>query len=221
MITCYSGTPGSGKTYHAVHDIIRWLREGKNVITDFPVDVDGLRGLKGKLYLCHDLSVPMLIRYADCNHDYASENEQQTVLCIDESYNYFDPRDFSRPDRPLWVSFMKLHRHYCFDIVFMVQDTKTDLDKKVYRMIEYDVVHKKATRLNWGFQLLCLLTGTWFICIRWSCSKGQPRIKIDSRFVHLSKKFCKRYNSHHLFQNSTFGRQLADYIQKYGDGVHE
>ena len=34
-ITLMSGTPGSGKSLHAVFEALDWLKFGKNVITNF------------------------------------------------------------------------------------------------------------------------------------------------------------------------------------------
>lgn len=216
MITVYSGPVGTGKSYHAVHTIIEYLRMGRNVIADFPVDLTGLKHIKGQFFYRDNLTVPMLVRYAEQYHDLQSEHEHQTLIVIDEVYNYFDPREFGRPDRMLWMAFLKLSRHYCFDILLLAQDGKTDIDKKVIRMIDFDVVHKDLSRMQWGFQLLCLLTGKWFLAIRWGCQKGIPKSKIDVQWVHLNKKFCWRYNSHHLFDASAFQRLLKEYMKKYG-----
>ena len=34
----YSGTPGSYKSYHAVKECLTWLKQGKNLITNFPLN---------------------------------------------------------------------------------------------------------------------------------------------------------------------------------------
>lgn len=39
-ITLMSGTPGSGKSLHAVFEALDWLKFGKNVITNFPLAYD-------------------------------------------------------------------------------------------------------------------------------------------------------------------------------------
>lgn len=208
MITVFSGTLGSGKSYDAVDTIIKHLRKGKNVICDFNIDLSGLKGIKGEFVHLPLMSIPVLITYAQKHNNMDSFSEDQTLVVIDEVYNYFDPRDYTRDDRMLWVSFLKISRHYCLSFLFICQDAKTDLDKKILRTIEYDVVHKDVRKLQWGFQLLTLLTGRWFLVIKWSCQKGIPRIKIDVTWLHLNKNFAKRYNSHHIFDNSAFMREL-------------
>ena len=37
-ISLYSVTPGSYKSYHATSDVIHWLRSGKSVICNFPIN---------------------------------------------------------------------------------------------------------------------------------------------------------------------------------------
>ena len=38
MISLYTGTPGSGKSYHAAIDIYNWLRAGKSVISSININ---------------------------------------------------------------------------------------------------------------------------------------------------------------------------------------
>lgn len=49
MLTLYTGTPGSGKSYHATERIDIWLRQGKNVISTYPIKVN--KHHKRKRYL--------------------------------------------------------------------------------------------------------------------------------------------------------------------------
>ena len=39
MIEAYTGTPGSGKTYHAVYDMWEALKYGRPVISNIPLDL--------------------------------------------------------------------------------------------------------------------------------------------------------------------------------------
>lgn len=219
MITVYSGPTGSGKSYHAVETIITHLRRGKNVIADFPIDLSGLKNIKGEFVYQPLMTIQFLVEYAQTHNDMTSMSENQTLVCIDEVYNYFDPRDFARDDRMLWVSFLKISRHYCLSFLFVCQNAKTDLDKKILMLLDDNVSHKDIAKLQFGFQILVLFTGKWFIANRWSCSLGQSRIKLDTRWLHLNKKFAKRYNSHHIFDNSAFMRQLNIYENSHKEGV--
>lgn len=211
MIQVYSGPTGSGKSYHAVDTIIKHLRKGLNVIADFPIELKGLKNIKGEFTYCPLLTIQFLVSYAELHHDMSSMVENQTLVVIDEVYNYFDPRDFARDDRMLWVSFLKISRHYCLSFLFVCQNAKTDLDKKILMLLDYNISHKDIAKLQFGFQIIVLFTGKWFLANKWSCSCGQSRTKIDSKWIHLNKRFAKRYNSHHIFDNSAFMRELKRY----------
>ena len=51
MISLYSGTPGSYKSYHAVQRSLIWLATGGNLITNFPLNYKNKlkRPIKGGL----------------------------------------------------------------------------------------------------------------------------------------------------------------------------
>ena len=67
MIVLYSGTPGSGKSLDCARTIYNWLRLGKTVLCNFPVNVDNirLRGRKDIRYIPnHELNPDSLVGIA-------------------------------------------------------------------------------------------------------------------------------------------------------------
>ena len=46
MIYMYTGTPGSGKSYHVAKEIYWNLRHGRNVIANFDINYDAVPGIK-------------------------------------------------------------------------------------------------------------------------------------------------------------------------------
>ena len=42
MIYLYTGTPGSGKSYHVARDIYFFLHYGRNVIANFDINYDAI-----------------------------------------------------------------------------------------------------------------------------------------------------------------------------------
>ena len=218
MVEGYEGNVGSGKTYHAVKRIVEARQRGQHVITDIWIAWDKYRGrkpLRGQYQYMSEISLPGLVLWDRKHHHHTGaegESEHETLVVIDEVYNYFDPRDFDRPDRALWMSFLKVSRHYHFDFVLVGQDLKTDLDKKIYRCLDYTTIHKALARLQIGFQLLVLFTGKWFLCTEWVCSKGAPKIRVGTHWVHLRKRVARMYNTHQTFDNSAFARQLDKFL---------
>lgn len=150
----------------------------------------------------------MLYEFAMEHTNWSVFNEHQLLVVIDEVYNYFDPRDFNAQDRKLWIAFLKISRHLRIDFILIGQHGKTDIDKKIMSCVDNATIHRSLIKLQWLFQLLCLLTGKWFVAITWGCKKGVPAIKLDVNWVHLNPKYAGRYDSHHLFMDSSFAEML-------------
>lgn len=49
-IQLYTGTPGSGKSFHAAKDIVRWMKRDRGLICNFPVN-EGFVGKKLKAHV--------------------------------------------------------------------------------------------------------------------------------------------------------------------------
>ena len=106
-ISLYSGTPGSYKSYHAVKEAITWLKLGRNLITNFPLNYQKRikKPIKG-VYECVnnlDLTVDYLINFA-CEH-HTPSLRAQTLVIIDEASIKFNSRDFQLKDRMGWINF--------------------------------------------------------------------------------------------------------------------
>ena len=85
-IILYSGTPGSYKSYHAVQECLKWLKDGKNLITNFPlIYKKRFRKIKG-IYEKVDnmqLTVDYLVEFAIQHHKKGVK--AQTLIVIDEA----------------------------------------------------------------------------------------------------------------------------------------
>ena len=68
MIYLYTGTPGSGKSYHTAQDIVRKTRKKKNnkVIANFPVVIDNMHNFIFKDTL--DMTASFFENFAKQNH---------------------------------------------------------------------------------------------------------------------------------------------------------
>ena len=83
MISLYTGTPGSGKSYHATEKIDIALRRGVNVVCNYSIKTNSRH--KGIFVYKKnaDLTVDYLMRFAMKFH--VPDKESQTVIVIDES----------------------------------------------------------------------------------------------------------------------------------------
>ena len=109
MINAYLGTPGSGKTFHAVKDIHEAVKAKKHCITNILVNI---KSEKYKPYYHYvelfEFSPEMLKEFA---LKYAKYGRENSVLCIiDEAHILFNPRDYGDKNRKDWLIFFSLHR---------------------------------------------------------------------------------------------------------------
>lgn len=199
MIYLYTGTPGSGKSYHATSKIYYKLHYKKKkyvgrVISNYWLDIDDDRFL----YLDNsEITVDKLIQFALKNHKVGIEG--QTLLVIDEAQIIFNSRTWntgtgkgiSANDRMQWIKFFSQHRKFGFDIILVCQNDRM-LDRQIRVMTEYEVAHMK---INNYFRILPL---TFFLAVtRWY---GQ-KMKLDHNTILFRKKIARLYDSYKFFEN--------------------
>lgn len=197
MITLYSGTPGSGKSFHTIKKIIFWLTHGKNVIANFPVNVDMIKckdrsKLGSFIFKDNDnLTVDYLYQFAKKNH--VKGKEGQTKIVIDEAQSKFNPRDFRQTDRQCFNQFFSLHRHLGYDVLLISQNDRL-IDRQIRCNLEYEVKHRKVN--NFG-TIGAFLPFKVFACIeRWYGVNE----KLGSQLIIFNKKLACMYDSYTLFE---------------------
>ncbi|MBC3901698.1 hypothetical protein GH811_19090, partial [Acetobacterium malicum] len=87
MIKIYTGTPGSGKSLHAIQKVLAYLSEGRQVIANFPLKHDQLKKKhrNGKYFYVpnEDITIDYLYQFNNIYHQELGES--QTLLIIDEA----------------------------------------------------------------------------------------------------------------------------------------
>jgi len=210
MITLYSGTPGSGKSLHASKEIQRQLGFKRNVIANFPINMDmvtkkGKRKTGRFTYRRNDeLTVPFLIAYAKQFHK--TTKEGQTVIVIDEAGTMFNSREYNSPDRKQWLDFFATHRHYGYDFILIAQHSQ-QIDRQVRYKIEYDVVHRKANNFKTIGLMLSLFKVHTFVAIRYFYAMRNERISAE--FFRYRKKDSKLYDTMMLFGGESHGETIT------------
>ena len=103
-IWLYSGTPGSGKSFHAAKDIVKRLKKGGGLICNFPINEDFVPAKKLRAHVEYwdnsELTAERLVAYALEHHEIGREG--QTLVVIDECQIIFNCRDFGRKDPGLY-----------------------------------------------------------------------------------------------------------------------
>lgn len=197
MIWLYTGTPGSGKSYHAVYDIIKKLKqkEKNRVIANFGLNFGNQRKYKEQMYNNFtyldnsEMTVDFLIDFAIKNHEIGVEN--QTLVVIDEAQIIFNSRNWNieHDNRMKWIKFFSQHRKFGYNFILVTQFDRM-IDRQIRSLVEYEVSHMK---INSYFAFLPFVV---FLCVeRWY---GQ-KMKIRSYTLSLRKKIYKCYNSYLLF----------------------
>ena len=199
LIYLYSGTPGSGKSYHAIVDILHKLkRKSKNrVIANF--SVSGVPADRFEFWDNNDITVSRLCEYAAAHHVRGVEG--QCLLVIDEAECIFNSRDWNgrgivrgalkrNPDTRMdWIKFFSQHRKFGYNVILISQSDKM-IDKQIRALIEYDVKHIKMRN---GF-FFWLPLG--FLCVeKWY---GQ-NMKLGTQVLWYHKKIAARYDSYAMF----------------------
>lgn len=198
MIWLYSGTPGSGKSYHAVRDIVYRLKKKKgfhNVIANFPISLN----TKDFFYWSNfDMKIDTFYRFAQEKHKIGIEG--QTLVVIDEAQIIFNSRNWNSNsgERMQWIEFFSQHRKLGFNFILIAQFDRM-IDRQIRCLIEYEIAHLKV---NNYFRIIPITT---FLAVqRWY---GQ-KLKIDVEYIFYRKSVAMYYDTMALFNNSNTG--LAD-----------
>ena len=200
-IQLYTGTPGSGKSFHAAKDIVRWMKRDRGLICNFPVN-EGFVGKKLKAHVEYwdnsELTAERLVAYALDHHKIGKEG--QTLVVIDECQIIFNCRDFGRKDRNAWVTFFAQHRKLGYNVILITQSDRM-LDRQTRSLVEEEVKHRKLNNYGFGGIILSLLTfgRTWFIAIYYWY--GGNRLKLDQTVFPYRKRYSEVYDSYKLFSD--------------------
>lgn len=165
MIRLFSGTPGSGKTLHAVHVMDWYNMRGKPVISNFPLNVDYVR--RPDLIFLPDVKLEpqMLIDFSAYWFQGKRIREGEILLVLDEAQLIFNARDwqFNRP----WISFFTQHRKYGYDVIMIAQYDRM-IERQIRSLIEYEEKHLKVSNLGgvWGL-IMPIFLGRFRVYERW------------------------------------------------------
>ena len=209
MITLYSGTPGSGKSYHAARDIIKRYRRGGGLIANFPLNLPKHISPKDDFRLSYwdnsDITPQRLAAYALKYHKMGVEG--QTLVVLDEAQVIFNCREFNAKDRKDWIKFFTQHRKLGFNILLITQNDRM-LDRQIRALIENEVKHRKLNNYGFGGGLLQLLTfgSTWFIAIEYWY--GGNKLLLSREVFRYKQRVAAIYDSYRMFDDSDGNNSL-------------
>lgn len=206
MIYLYTGTPGSGKSYHLAKEIFFLLRKGRNIIANFFFDSGRIRGRKKGYFFQKDnfeITPEWLLDFARLAHEKdrrGKVKEHQTYLVIDECQLLFNARSWNAAGRDRWTSFFTQHRKYGFEIILVTQFDRL-IDRQIRSLVEYEYRHRKVNNYGTFGLFLSLLTlgKPLFVCVEyWYGAKEKTGIS----FFVLRKKYYSLYDSYKIFDTA-------------------
>lgn len=203
VIWMYTGTPGSGKSYHATFDIYNKLRRKtkNNVIANFPIFTDRF-DCKGRFnYVPNSKLTPQFfVEYAKAHHDLRTEAE--TLVVLDEAGALFNCRDYGTNSntRMDWIKFFSQHRKLGYNFIMIAQYDRA-IDKQIRTLAEYEVAHFKMSNF------FKILPGTAFLAVeRWYSQK----MKVGHTIIVYRSKIANLYDTFALFDTDKSDEELAD-----------
>lgn len=232
MISFYTGTPGSGKSYHLAERVYTLLRLRKiNVIANFEINLENImytrigwlkhriteltrgmihfkkyntRKLRGyfEYWTNPEITPENLLKFEQVHH--VRRKEGQTLVIIDEAGIMFNCRLFGSKDRQDWTDFFAKHRHHGFDFVLACQFDR-QVDKQIRCCVEYETVHRKLANYKlFGKLLSLLLGGNVFLCKQnWYASRDKLSNGFD--FLRYSKRIASLYDTFAEFTSDGSG----------------
>lgn len=176
-ITIFYAPPRSGKTYLAVRTILDSLKDGRQVVSNIPVDIPGVYRFDERILS----GAPV----------YDSD------IIIDEAYRYFSSRNFAKFSMSQH-EFFSLCGHYGNRIVLIAQHPAR-LDK-IIREDCGEFIFAHCVRIPFSTRPLLFRYSTFDFdpSLVGSLSETQHMKPTSSKLVFFRKKYARLYDTHQL-----------------------
>jgi len=214
-INLYTGTVGSGKSFHTVAEGLEWIERGYNVVANFPITqakstkfkwINDRNDRRYKRWIYKpDITIEYLIALS-IERDWFG-TESQCLLILDEAGTIFNSRDWqvAGDSRLRWIKFFSLTRKLGYDVILVAQNDRM-IDRQVRSLVEYEVKHLKANNA-FMFRFLSVFRISLFMYVyKWY----QTRLKGNVRLAIFKKRVADRYDTMRMF-NTT---DMIDNIEK-------
>ena len=201
MIYCYTGTPGSGKSYSATlraYELIHRPRP-RLVVANYQLNLDSKHQQYFK-YLPNDkISLEVLRNISNeyfSTHDFA---ESSITLILDEAQLCLNSRTWSDKNRMSMLEFASQSRHMGYDIIFIAQNVNM-IDRQFRALIEYEVKHRKLANFGIVGRLMSLVAmGRVYAAVTYYYGLTE---RIGVRFFVPRKKIFRLYDSYVMFRRT-------------------
>lgn len=199
-IYLYSGTPGSGKSYHATADIWDYVnrRYPRAVVSNYDLRHDMRNYDVAYHYLPNGALDPdWLVDFSArwfASHKF---QEDSILLVLDECQLLFNSREWNNPRRMAWLEFMSQHRHHGYKVILIAQSDKM-VDRQFRALIEYEVKHRRLANFGIVGKVISLVAlGRLFGAITTYYGLKE---RIGVRFFVPRRRVLGLYDSYQHFQ---------------------
>ncbi|MCP1187565.1 zonular occludens toxin domain-containing protein [Paenibacillus sp. 1781tsa1] len=218
MISLYTGSVGSGKSYHGTQLGLEWIKR-KYVIANYPIKPPkrifpwqrARVEREMERWIFEEEITPEYLIAKSIEMGFMGK-ESSCLVQIDEAGIIFNARDWQSAAavRTKWIKFLSQSRKFGYDFVFIAQSDRM-IDKQIRGLVEYDVKHLKANN-SIMFSFLSLFRITMFMYIyKWYHTK----VKANLRFGRYRKSIADRYDTMRTFNLE----ELTLEIEKMYDGA--
>lgn len=206
VIEVYTGTVGSGKSYHALSKGLSRIRSipDRYVIANFPIKAKSRKEKKRWLYN-EEITVSLLIQKSFELGAYGKEGH--SLLIIDEAGIEFNSRDWqiNGQARKEWIKFFSQSRKFGYDVILVAQDMRM-IDRQIRSLAEFEVKHVKAN----NYWLLKILPITAFFYVSfWSGGRFRGTMDLGILLPWVARK----YDTMKMFNMS---EEVIDMAREYG-----
>ncbi|MBU0484829.1 MAG: zonular occludens toxin domain-containing protein [Proteobacteria bacterium] len=192
MITFFTGTPGSGKTYEAVKKILDNLRNGRTVYTNIDGMDDPVCQETIKVYLgLDDHQFSKLFHHLGFDRqvieNFWDHCGSESLIVLDEVQKFFSNRDWQADKNRKFADWASTHRHNGYDLVIITQSAER-VDSAVRSLTEWNYVFRKINFFGAAVQRK-------YICNAYAGedTNGQPLTK---SVRHYNDKVFRCYKSY-------------------------
>lgn len=205
MLSLYTGTVGSGKSFHALELGLNFIKKNGYVIANFPIKPPKKYITKRHKRKWEEKILKRWLYYEEISVEYlmalSLENgwfgkEAQCLVLIDEAGIMFNSRDWQseKGTRNAWIKFLSQSRKFGFDFVFVCQADRM-IDKQIRGLVEYEVKHRKLNNSKlFGFLSLFKFTGFMYI-YKWYGT----RVKANLQMSYYKAWVGNRYDTMKIF----------------------
>lgn len=209
MISIYTGSVGSGKSYHALKMGLQKIScvPDRYVIANFPINYSknqkkAEREKRRWLFFeDKDITPDNLIKKSFELDIFGKEGH--CLVIIDEAGIFFNARDWQikGQERAEWIKFFSQSRKFGYDIILVAQDLRM-IDRQIRSMADFEVMHKALNKYFW---LSFLPFKTFAYVEYWMNTRFKGRVSFDI----LLPWVARRYDTMRLFKITDELREIA------------